>query len=706
MRKAPSLVLLFAWAFGAGLVQAETPGSMAAKGTCPAGTNYEQQRYAVDKVELVTPFDVLHLGFLSQITRSIFAGLAALEHAPFNYRNVERMRRQIEDNQLGDSSGRIPVTGSLVLVYAENCRTVENANVLDLEYWYMPVRVPSFWSHSFESQKQEAEEPAKASGIASSKFVLSPLAGYSATSKAFGGASVRTVLPLSFLNTFTAEALGSSRRKMATMSLSGDSEPSREWMQRSQWTFEYRFEDEPLLAGQIKKAQIAAEWKNITRPISGSGWVFRYGTGLEGGYRQATAGSLPEGAASMPALINTGLGGLKVFGGATNRTVHHSFELSYGVLLARGGNGGLIDFHKHIVDAAHSWRLVRNHYPLEIDSRLNAGVIKTGCAAPAVCGVPLAEQFFGGNVEHNFLTDNSWIIRSQPFIRSLPLNGLTANGSAGANRFVSLNLTIGQAVYRKTLIPEELLTQPQFLQRVDATPETAKLLLASAYANLDESLANDPGLEKARPEIQSIKNELDRVRPIWDSLEMDLPSERGEEYEICTQDHLDGLLLDIEEVESRTKPVQLLAYRTSHAAEAAKCLLAFSRTAGDDLSLAGARIEQHRMSIESVVQSTDTWKRALRRANEDVALGQRTIHTLFHEVNLFSVSPVLVFDIAATAAPSMPFTKNYGIGGGARVTLASTVRFTAGYAANVWRRQPHDSKGALFASLELLDIFR
>jgi hypothetical protein len=49
--------------------------------------------------------------------------------------------------------------------------------------------------------------------------------------------------------------------------------------------------------------------------------------------------------------------------------------------------------------------------------------------------------------------------------------------------------------------------------------------------------------------------------------------------------------------------------------------------------------------------------------------------------------------------------RRYSLGGGLRLSLASTVRFTAGYAANL-NRQPHEGRGALFASLDILDIFR
>ena len=94
---------------------------------------------------------------------------------------------------------------------------------------------------------------------------------------------------------------------------------------------------------------------------------------------------------------------------------------------------GSADFSKHLVDGAHSYTWVWNHYPFDVDTRFNAGWITSLCSGGDVCGVPIAERFFAGNVEHNFLLDRSWVIRSQPLLRSLPWNGLS-KAAAGHGR--------------------------------------------------------------------------------------------------------------------------------------------------------------------------------------------------------------------------------------------------------------------------------
>ena len=68
------------------------------------------------------------------------------------------------------------------------------------------------------------------------------------------------------------------------------------------------------------------------------------------------------------------------------------------------------------------------------------------------------------------------------------------------------------------------------------------------------------------------------------------------------------------------------------------------------------------------------------------------------------MSPVFVFDAATVgpAQPGMPVWR-YGVGGGVRFTVLSSVRFTLGYAVNVGRRAG-EGPGALFAGLDILDI--
>jgi hypothetical protein len=88
-----------------------------------------------------------------------------------------------------------------------------------------------------------------------------------------------------------------------------------------------------------------------------------------------------------------------------------------------------------------------------------------------------------------------------------------------------------------------------------------------------------------------------------------------------------------------------------------------------------------------------------------MAFVSRTLKTLFHDVNLAAISPVVVFDIAqiGPTSPGLNGTR-YGPGGGVRLDIASAVHFTVGYARNV-KAGPGEGSGAIFFSMGLRDLF-
>ncbi len=684
----------------------ENHGIEAAQG-CAAGIDYERESYHIGDVTITTPFDLLHLRYLSHLKEERLSGLPVRKNSLFRTDDLNRAVEHLRETELAPPPIGLPISGSLLLVYAKNCRMDEGRKYVDLEFWYMPARVPSFWSHSFESYWSETRDPAKPAGIAPRKFSISPQLGYSASTRLFGGAQLNSESHEGWLQKLHAEGESSARYHRAEAFLSGSLQPSASWMERSDWKLSYQHREEPVAARRFRAAQLAAVWKGYSRPMGSAGWVFRYGTGLGAGYRQADEiadSPLPSGVVS-----SISLGSLKLFAGATVRTGHQSFASSYGLLLGHTGKGGTIDFRKHLVDVAYSWRRVRNHRPLEVDTRFTAGFIENTCRPGSACGMPLAERFFGGNIESNFLDDDSWVIRSQPLLRGVPRNGLNggaAGGYGGGDRFWALNLTVGYSLFRITLIPRDLLANKEVIDRMDATPKTAEALLASAYASMDKEFVNDPGLEKAREVLDPLRKDLDEIRTSWDKLADEIPEESEEEYQICTEDHLDALPLDIEDVEARKISIYLLGNRTGNLARTIACLKQFAKAPGDEMNADAAQLESHRGHIEAIVESTETYRRAAAKAAVDLALGKRTIHTLFHEVNLFSISPVFVFDAGRIrSALSRAPAQRYSLGGGLRLTLASTVRFTAGYAVNA-NRQLNEGRGALFATLDILDIFR
>jgi hypothetical protein len=74
-------------------------------------------------------------------------------------------------------------------------------------------------------------------------------------------------------------------------------------------------------------------------------------------------------------------------------------------------------------------------------------------------------------------------------------------------------------------------------------------------------------------------------------------------------------------------------------------------------------------------------------------------------MNLAAVSPVAMFD-AAHISPQLPGvpTMRYGIGPGIRFSIVS-FQVTLGYSFNP-NPQPTEKRGALFFSMDVIDLFR
>ena len=97
---------------------------------------------------------------------------------------------------------------------------------------------------------------------------------------------------------------------------------------------------------------------------------------------------------------------------------------------------------------------------------------------------------------------------------------------------------------------------------------------------------------------------------------------------------------------------------------------------------------------------------AKKKAKDDMVFVRRTIETLLNDVNIYSVSPVFVFDAARlkshnTSAGGM----RYGPGLGLRLELVNAISFTGGYAWNV-KSGPGEGRGSFFFSMEVRDILR
>src|SRR5205823_4643216 len=90
---------------------------------------------------------------------------------------------------------------------------------------------------------------------------------------------------------------------------------------------------------------------------------------------------------------------------------------------------------------------------------------------------------------------------------------------------------------------------------------------------------------------------------------------------------------------------------------------------------------------------------AAAQAGQEMRYVGTTLQTLLHDVNLYSISPIAIFDFGHIGPANATFGgTRYGPGGGLRFTLVSTASFSIGYA---WNIHPHigEGRGALFFAL-------
>jgi len=139
------------------------------------------------------------------------------------------------------------------------------------------------------------------------------------------------------------------------------------------------------------------------------------------------------------------------------------------------------------------------------------------------------------------------------------------------------------------------------------------------------------------------------------------------------------------------------------------CVVALNGPSGlqDDarISQSGAafNVIRSEMEKEAALISQET---AGRKADADMVFVRRTLYTIMNELNVYSVSPVFVFDYARLGPKGAGFGgARYGPGGGLRFELASSVHFTAGYARNA-RPGPAEGRGTFFFSIGLRDLFQ
>jgi hypothetical protein len=354
---------------------------------------------------------------------------------------------------------RIPM-GRMALIFARhnlvNCD--ETKRTLDVQYRVLTVARPSYLTNSFEFRDRKDKNKERAGNLQPSRNGVSvaPFGGYNRTRGVFGGAEANLATGFAPLSKVALSASGSGSSAMAGADFTGSKNFQSGPLSYAEWKAAYRYTNIPADGFDLKEATAAARFFAATRPVSRFNLILRVGSSLEGGNRQS---SLPQTAALPASVVSSGYGALKFYVGASATTRKHDWKASYGFLLGSAGGDTSVDYRKQIFDTVYRLRFQPKPYkPFQLEAQFTTGSL-THVDGP----IPLAERFFGGNVEEEFIQGDSWRIRANPVIRSFPQNRLDGSGTGlplGGDSFVSFNVTAAQTIWQKQLIPAEISEDP------------------------------------------------------------------------------------------------------------------------------------------------------------------------------------------------------------------------------------------------------
>ena len=306
------------------------------------------------------------------------------------------------------------------LAYVRSCVFDRDPDARTLRMWSTMFTnvVSALVAPSLEESANESNRPATtgaARGVANWMSVV-PLAGYNATRQTFGGVGFGATTPGLRVD---GETKASGNSLTGRVGVGGTIVPPSTRWQGGELTAAFEYLDMPAGSVHAHQGTLAARFSESTKELTNQHVVFQYGGAIEGGQQY---------------------GSLKLYAGATGRRGHSAFTSSYGLPIGTTFADGVPSFSKHLFDLGFMTRVTGAalvdgtdpfrgplnagvHRSLNLQTRFTAGVLANSSAAP------IAERFLGGNQLRPFVSDNSWAIQSDAFIRSIPENTLaTAPG--------------------------------------------------------------------------------------------------------------------------------------------------------------------------------------------------------------------------------------------------------------------------------------
>ena len=673
---------------------------------CPADDAFGGM--PIRQVDVRTPFTFLP--WIQSDLNKAKAIAAPLVGTPYGAEQVGAVRAQIGALPFAQINRNARV-GGRVLAMTVACQP----QGLDLVFLVAAVNTSMSFAVTWEAQQRETAAPEQQAGQEALRngLRLQPRLGYQAgEGLGLGVAALHQrsgAAADAIWQTLAVDAYRSARLHDVSLALEGSRDPRHGSWARLAWRLAYADQSAPA------NAVSRLDWRGAqalllaqTRPLGALALPVRLGVALDLGQHRSGGQASP----TSGLLAKQHTQSLKLMTGSTARLDRQSLAANYAVEFGAGSGGARrVDWVKHIVDVAHQGRwMVADHRSLSLDSRFTAGDITQ--RGP----MPDGARFYAGGRAHNFTGGQEWQIRAAPLLRSLGTNALAGVGtSPGYRRFAALNLTVAMPVHNTPLMPAELYQNPEILPLMHSQLRSAASILAS-------SMRSDlPSYRQAMAHLPQVVDTLAELSSAVASVRPPEGSAGSDAYTSCqlqvaqARSDVTGVLgvTGVEQVGLFTDLLPLPQGSDTLGQVVALCADSFNAGAGANsppIARLTAALSQSIQQLEQsfAAASPEAAERAALREIEPV---RRIVDTLFKEVNIVAVSPLLMLDLVRVGPrlDATPRTR-VGLGTGLRVTLVDSVDFSLGYMANLRRPvglpgQAREARGAVFVAMEFKDPF-
>jgi hypothetical protein len=601
-----------------------------------------------------------------------------LKGQPLNTAQVSAVFKLITERRLPNT------LFSFADVKFDNC----SDDQVDVVFRLFYVLISPLATSTLEFRQWQNSDPLESSNVEDKrKFSIVPIVGYDEPKKLYAGATLlgRFGNSAGPIDSVSFEGLGPTSLRSGSGAVNGSFDFPSRLISNVEWKSQYDYSSLATDQTPLTTGRVALQANATTRPLKGL--IFRGGALLEGGNQQS---DFQTSALNSDTLASSSYSSLKLYGGLSLNQRNQALKVSYGIQFGSTGAGLHGDWRKQIGDVAHEiWFSIGDHRRIEVEQQLTSGTIDVLRAIPA------GALFFGGNREDEFIPGDAWTIRANPVIRSIPANRFyNTRDGAGAKRFVAYNSNVAITAWRKPLIPSELSNDQEFQNKLSGAVKSAKSILKVTYAS------DDPNFARTLKILPTIANKLDVLREAVSTT----PSPDD-----CI-DLIDGAAesvnraLELTPIEAYGYVIELLPGGGSALDNVVGVCKAGTHdpavvTAADDLGQSATVLETAFGLIDQTA--------AAQKAQNDLAYVERALDVIIEDLNISSVSPLFVFDVAKIGPESGARYSGtrYGVGGGIRFALVDTVNLSVGFAANV-HRHPGESRGAFFFSLSNRSLFK